>query len=230
MSLDVFLQGLDPEADVEVRDIGPPSAEAFFAACTETPNLPDKLVVAGLETAAHARYFYVSQTSQARILVDTDSAQVHKQVDAFAELGIVAREAKWFERLAGSGRTPQMLRLSERVLVSRYLGEPLRHHNLPEDWRDQAEDILRCLADAGCSHNDIKCDNLVVAGDRMSLIDFGWATVEGEAIPPDWPEQLGRQHRLGIHRFDDRHAIFAACQSAAENRVDPSRRVTLVRP
>jgi hypothetical protein len=230
MSLDVFLQGLDPEAEVEVRDTGPPSAEAFFEACTETPDLPDRLVVAGLETATPTRYFYVSQKSQARIFVDTDAGQVHKRVDTFADMGVVAREAEWLDRLAGSGRTPQLLRQSERVLESRYLGEPIRHHNIPADWRDQAEDILRCLTDAGCRHNDIKCDNLVVANGRISLIDFGWATADGEPIPPGWPEQLGRQHRLGVHRFDDRHAIFAACRSAAENRVDRSRRVKMARP
>ena len=224
MSLAEFLHCLDPEEEVEVRDEGPASAEAFFAQCAENPNLPDKLVVAGLG-ATGARYFYVSQVSQARIFVDLDAGRVHKYVSTFAELDVVTREADWLKRFFGCDRMPELLAQSEREIQSQYLGEPLRRHNLPSDWQGQAEDILHCLEAAHCHHNDIKCDNLLILDGRMALIDFGWATHAQEAIPPDWPKQLGRQHRLGEHEFDDRHAIYAACQSAAENRVDKSRRV-----
>ena len=116
---------------------------------------------------------------------------------------------------------------SDGVIVTRYVGEPVRQYNLPADWREQAEDILYHLDRKGCRHNDIKCDNLMVFNGQLYLIDFGFATSTDEAEPESWPQSIGRQHRLGVHQFDDRKAIYEALESAERNEVDHSIRVVI---
>ena len=117
---------------------------------------------------------------------------------------------------------PKLVSSTDNKLCLTYVGEPVRRYNLPPDWRTQAETILSALTSAACRHNDIKCDNLTVLDGRLYLLDFGWATAEGDPIPAEWPQGIGRQHRLGVHQFDDRHAILSALESAERDCVDRS--------
>lgn len=163
-----------------------------------------------------------NQQSISRICIDLDSETVEKQIGRFAEFGILAREAHWLAALASAGIAPPLLASAGSTLRLGYVGEPVRRYNLPADWPAQAERILAALAAADCAHNDIKCDNLTVRDGRLYLIDFGWSTRTADPIPADWPQGIGRQHRLGIHRFDDRAAIYAALASAERDEVDRS--------
>lgn len=225
MSVAAFLANLDPAAPVRTLRGGPATAEAFFDLCRRQPDTPWKLAVHRDPDTGAAICHFVDQVSHARIFIDLDAGRVDKLVHAHAIHGILQREAGWLRALDGSGRTPRLLDQGPDRLGMTYLGEPLRQHNLPADWRDQAQAILAALDRAGCCHNDIKCDNLVVRDGRLGLIDFGFSTRRRAPIPAEWPEPLGRQHRLAVHRFDDRHAIHAACAQAAAGRVDLSRRV-----
>lgn len=156
------------------------------------------------------------------VVIDLSRHEVLKRLGRFTEFGIEARETAWLEILKTTGIAPRLLCHKPGVLHMTYVGEPVRRHNLPADWRSQATRILGSLDAAGCRHNDIKCDNIMVLEGRLTLVDFGWATPADEPIPPEWPRGIGRQHRLDIHRFDDRHAIFAALESAERNEVDRS--------
>lgn len=224
MSVEGFLRGLDPDASVRLVETAPATPEAFFDLCDRQPETPCKLVVHRASDGQRVGHF-VDQISDARIFVDLDRGRVDKRVTAFVRFDVVAREARWLRALAASGRVPALLDVSDTRIATAYAGEPLRQHNLPADWRGQARDILAALAAVGCSHNDIKCDNLVVLDGRMRLIDFGFAAPAGAPIPPHWPKQLGRQHRLAVHVFDDAHAIEEACREAEAGRVSLSRRV-----
>lgn len=163
-----------------------------------------------------------NQQSISQICVDLDTGTVEKRIERFAEFGILEREAHWLNLLAAAGIAPPLLETAGTTLRLGYVGEPVRRYNLPADWPTQAERILKALTDAGCAHNDIKCDNLTVHDGRLYLIDFGWSTGLGDAIPAQWPQGIGRQHRLGIHHFDDRVAIHAALASAERDEVDRS--------
>ena len=220
-ALGVFLESVDRGSCGEVT-AGPATAAAYQRARSRGEDLPDKIAVGHEEGVM--RRFWFDQPNRGDVFVDLDRAVVHKRITGLMSFGVVEREARWLTRLSDSGCTPTLIRHGGDEVVLGYLGEPLRHHNLPPDWMDQAETILGTLRAASCAHNDIKCDNLVVADGRLSLIDFGWATVIGEPIPGNWPRGLGRQHRLDVHRFDDRHAIHAACRSAEANRVEVSKR------
>ncbi len=110
-------------------------------------------------------------------------------------------------------RGPVVARLAgvkDATIATSYEGEPVNIYNLPEDWRQQAEAIIAHLRTAGCCHNDIKAGNVVVSNGRLKLIDFAWATQIGEPIPEEWPIDLGFQHFIAPHEFDDRKAIFEA--------------------
>lgn len=162
------------------------------------------------------------QAAIARVTIDLNRMEVEKRIELFAQHDIWAREVHWLQKLQGSGIAPELRGHSPNLIRMSYVGEPVRQYNLPGDWPEQAERMLRTLRGHSCCHNDIKCDNLTVLDGRLHLVDFGWATGSGEAIPSDWPTGIGRQHRLGIHRFDDRHAIHAALDSAARGQIERS--------
>ncbi|BCP54475.1 hypothetical protein K32_30920 [Kaistia sp. 32K] len=165
---------------------------------------------------------HFDQHSSSTVRIDLNRREVHKKLARFIEHGIEEREIRWLTAMAPTGVVPRLIDHTPGLLRMDYVGEPTRRYNLPADWRDQADAILAALASAGCCHNDIKCDNLMVLDGKITLVDFGWATAKGDPIPPHWPQGIGRQHRLGIHQFDDRHAIHAALASAERDEVDRS--------
>lgn len=225
MSFAGFLRNLDPKAAFIETDNPPPTAAEYFRLWDDHPGTADKLVVARDPASGGRVGYFVQQYSQAQIFVDIDTSRVTKRVGRPDKFETLRREVSWLRRLAHSTCIPTLLETESDLIVTQYCGEPLRPHNLPEDWRMQVANILLDLFEAGCAHNDIKCDNLVVLDGRIHLIDFGWALPRGATVPKDWPKGIGRQHRLGIHRFDDVAAILAACESAAKGEIDLSRRL-----
>lgn len=174
------------------------------------------------EAAGECYEIRFDQAAIAFVTIDLNRMEVEKRIELYAQHRIWAREIEWLQRLRSRDIAPDLLGHSPNLIRMTYVGEPVRQYNLPADWPEQAERILRVLRDHSCCHNDIKCDNLMVLEGRLYLVDFGWATDAGEAIPSHWPTGIGRQHRLGIHRFDDRHAIHAALASAARGQIDRS--------
>lgn len=164
----------------------------------------------------------IDQKASSRVTIHINHGTVVKTVSAFSEFKILEREVRWLATLQATGIVPELISYTSNTLTLEYRGEPVRQHNLPKDWRQQASSILSILAKHGCCHNDIKCDNLVVLNDKLSLIDFGWATGIDEVIPNDWPQGIGRQHRLGVHKFDDKKAMVDALISAENNMIDRS--------
>lgn len=141
------------------------------------------------------------------VRVDLETGVVRKMQLDVDPWGCMARDADWLDRIH-SGIAPQLLgRVSDWFEVT-YEGERVNIYNLPVDWREQAEFVLRQLVAANCAHNDIHAGNIVVADGRIRLIDFGWATGIDEPIPAHWPEHMGHHHRIDVHQFDDRHALF----------------------
>ena len=210
--LQSFLARVEPGTVVAVEPIDPtPQPESGSRQVTYADP------ATGAEYRIHLSQFAISQVN-----LNLNSGLVTKTVGRFSEFGILEREVSWLKRLAKSGIVPKLVSSTDTNLCLTYVGEPVRRHNLPPDWREQAETVLTALAEAACRHNDIKCDNLTVLDGRLYLLDFGWATVQGDPIPSEWPEGIGRQHRLGVHQFDDRHAIFSALESAERDRVDRS--------
>lgn len=125
------------------------------------------------------------------------------------EFDLIGRETLWIMRLECTGIVPKFLSMvSEHVFEMENAGEILTCENLPRNYREQAENILRILAENNCSHNDIRPDNICVKDGIMRLIDFQWATELDDPIPSHWPKKIGSSFRLGIHDFDDRYSLY----------------------
>lgn len=156
-----------------------------------------------------------AQWMESVVRVDLNAGTVTKSISArYREHGIRDREIDWLTRLRGTGIVAEIISADAERITTQYAGEPVSEFTLPDDWRDQAEHILAVLAANGCAHNDISVPNIVVADDRLRLIDFAWALPIGAPVPADWPEELGR-HSIAVHEFDDRFALFTALEATA---------------
>ena len=214
-----YLAAVEPGRTVLYRHDG--QAGAQLISCSANPAAA-KIAYFHDSEASDLYELHFDQHSSSTVRIDVNRFEVHKKLARFIEHGIEAREIRWLTAMAPTGVVPRLTGHIPGLLRMEYVGEPIRRYNLPADWRDQAERILAALASVGCCHNDIKCDNLMVRDGKLTLVDFGWATARGAPIPPHWPQGIGRQHRLAIHTFDDRHAIFAALESAERDAVDRS--------
>lgn len=156
-----------------------------------------------------------AQWMESVVRVDLNAGTVRKSIGPkYRDFGIRDRDIEWLKRLEGSGIVPEFVSSDPEHIVTRYAGEPVSEFSLPDNWPDQAEQILGVLRAHGCAHNDIWIPNIVVADDRLRLIDFAWALPIGTAVPADWPEELGR-HSPDVNTFDDRAALFAALESVS---------------
>ncbi len=223
-SMRAYRATLDPAVDYRIRELGSGANVLDVDTALSHPEA-DKVVLLNDRVSDRSYMFLFDLVCHGQIVVDLNRMEVHKKVEQLREHGVFEREVHWLTQLHGCGFVPELIGTSDDVMVTRYVGEPVRQHNLPADWREQAEDILYHLERKGCRHNDIKCDNLLVLNGQLYLIDFAFATIAGEPIPPSWPDGIGRQHRVDVHQFDDRKAIYEALDSAARDEIDHSIRI-----
>lgn len=101
---------------------------------------------------------------------------------------LLRREAS-FLRLLDGRRFPVLLEEGDDWFSMTYCGNELSKSNLPEDWRQQVEEIAAILDEAKIVHRDIKPGNVTVLDGRLQLIDFGWAIRAGE-LPYVCPREL----------------------------------------
>jgi len=154
----------------------------------------------------------MSKKSDVRINVASNI--VCKKVLKWPEITF-EREINWLAKFESSEFFPHLIscdRSKYEILMS-YCGEPLTKNNCPDDWEEQAENILTELKKYKCRHNDIKEQEIVVKCGKMHLVDFGWATSEEEDIPCSWPINLGITYRISEHIFDDRFALFSSIKN-----------------
>lgn len=98
------------------------------------------------------------------------------------------RECDALRALDGLAGVPRLLAADGRHLHMTYAGEPLSRHNIPANAEEQAHALVGAMAGAGVRHNDIHFDNVLVLDGRLHLVDFAWATQQGEDrgfLPPN---------------------------------------------
>jgi hypothetical protein len=103
-----------------------------------------------------------------------------------------------------------------------YVGERVWQYNLPKNWPEQAERILRLLRDAPAATTT---SSATIS--PFWTADCIWWISDGRSKPARRSHRPGRQASagstgFGIHRFDDRHAIHAALESAERGLIDRS--------
>lgn len=113
---------------------------------------------------------------------------------------------------------PTLFSYGEDFIITSFAGYPLNLTNVPDDMFTQVAQIIRDMRSVGVAHNDIvyphkehvsdvskkrllkgKVEFMVLDG-KISLVDFGWATVRGQ-----YNTCPGVQDRVPIHvkRLDD---------------------------
>jgi hypothetical protein len=132
---------------------------------------------------------------------------VIKKVQRYHSHNVYEREVYWLRHLnaKGYGWCPKMLGLTPQTkeIHLRYAGTPISRGNAPEDWREQMNIIMADLKKENILHNDIKWTEVLVFNGKISLIDYGWAS-----MGDDW--SCGKKFNGCVkpsHHFHDHTAI-----------------------
>jgi 2-polyprenyl-3-methyl-5-hydroxy-6-metoxy-1,4-benzoquinol methylase len=107
---------------------------------------------------------------------------------------LVEREVCVLNRLQQFPWAPRLLDSSKNTITMTDVGHPITHETLPSDYATQFQHILTDMESAGVRHNDIihpcwanitetlrdlQKHEVMVHDGRLSLVDFGWATIDG---------------------------------------------------
>lgn len=126
--------------------------------------------------------------------------RIRKTFEAEAEWAMEV-ELRCLQRLKGYPFFPKVLAVGESWFEMEYCGERICH---PSQLAELNE-IVRILKKENIVHRDINRNNLLFHKDRLFLIDFGWAVIDGKQ-PRDYiPKRLGRGY-YDSDNFDDRVA------------------------
>ena len=145
-------------------------------------------------------------TSSVRIVNGTVTKRLKKETNLFASK-VLQREACVLGLLEKFEWAPRLLALNDHMLTTLYVGVPVNAANIPKDYADQFDQILKDLKSVGVEHGDItypgthKIEIMVLDG-HLSLIDFGWASVNGRVPCGLVPEWKLRPHKRWVPRKD----------------------------
>eukprot|EP00939_MAST-03C_sp_MAST-3C-sp1_P004281 g4281.t1 len=147
-------------------------------------------------TTSHLRDTFRGFTSDVVII---DSTAVSKKYKHFGgelihlnEFNFVERELCVLRHLQRFPWAPKVVSSTKQSITMSYVGHPVTKSTLPRDYRAQFNKILADLKSVDVQHNDIvypcsakknqndfiKHEVMVLDG-RLSLVDFGWATIHG---------------------------------------------------
>ena len=112
-------------------------------------------------------------------------------------INVYENEKKWLLNLQNSSVFPQLLYFNDnlRMIVTIDEGELLTKRNIPYDYNNQGNNLIKELKRNNCRHNDIKPTELVIKEGKIKLIDFGWAHEYDKENPESWPECLGDKYK-----------------------------------
>jgi len=123
----------------------------------------------------------------------------------------VPREKMWLEKLADWDRTPDLISCEKYSVILTYVGKPINASNIPDDWEEQAKDIISGLIKYNCSHNDIYNEEILVKDGKIYLIDFHHATMLRENMSKKELQKFKIHFRV---KETDEERIMNICQNA----------------
>jgi SAM-dependent methyltransferase len=145
------------------------------------------------EQGEEPRNVYICRNSQSTF---TDGYQsIAKRIDARTLRKTYKEKFGWakdweleiLKKLEGNPHFPKILGQGDDYLDLEWRG----FNATKEDDLSQLNDIVKSLASAGIVHRDIRPGNLLWQEGNLTLIDFGWAWIDGRKPPIDAPEYLG---------------------------------------
>lgn len=105
-----------------------------------------------------------------------------KKTTNFSEYNVLEREVCVLKLLQRFPWAPRLLSWTKDSISMSYCGNRVTKSTLPKDWQQQLEIFLKDMKSVGVRHNDIfkrKEWEVMVKDDRLYIVDFGWATVNG---------------------------------------------------
>jgi len=123
-------------------------------------------------------------------------------------------ETFWLKHLHHETYTPQLVERGDDYLIMTYVGENVNKKNLPADWREQIEMIVENLKTIGCSHNDIKKEEILIKDNKIYLIDFQHATKTREEF-----EKMKSNKQTGCSNGDPDKNAFINILGNLENQI-----------
>ena len=115
-------------------------------------------------------------------------------------------EIKWLKILKDTDIAVELLSYEkngkDKIIRTRYWGEPITKETLPNDWELQRDHIMNTLKEHNCIHNDIKPVEILVRDGKIRLCDFGWAYEYNTENPKEW-NHLGNKQEADIVCFND---------------------------
>lgn len=134
-------------------------------------------------------------------IVNRENNRIIKRQISYKDYDLLGNEIKMLKSL-DSIHFPKVYTQDEKTITIEDCGDMLTEKNAPENWKEQLLQILRELKAKKIRHNDVKLDNLMVKNGIIHLIDWGWASREGEDIS-SFPKCLGYPNRPSWGPDDD---------------------------
>ena len=133
--------------------------------------------------------YFIGATS----IVEKNDGKVTKRQTEYDDFSLIDNEATILG-MFDSENFPKVIEKNGNSIGIEYCGSNISAANLPNDWKRQIAKIVVELRNNKVSHNDIKLDNLLVKDGIIKLIDFGWASMQGDDIS-HYPSCLGIPNR-----------------------------------
>jgi tRNA A-37 threonylcarbamoyl transferase component Bud32 len=141
-------------------------------------------------------------------------------------------EKKWLNILKETDVIAKPIHFDDnnKIITTEYVGERINKNNIPNDYEDQLNNIIKELEKHNCRHNDIKPEELLVMNGKIKVVDFGWANELNEDNPDYWPKLLGSKFKCVIEKdkdvniinsnkgFDDKCSIIKSIKYIFENK------------
>ena len=122
---------------------------------------------------------------------------------------LVSKEVEALKKLHTTEISPKLVDFGDTWILMTYVGERTTRKNLPMNWREQVENILKILKKFNISHNDIQHEEILVMNNKLYLIDFQhWTSTRQEfnKLVEDSKTSCG-------WRLDDRESLFSHLES-----------------
>ena len=188
--------------DAVCRDATLQPARSWPDSSTLRSDPPPTLKIRLPNERAARRFLLNKQRLSCTSVVYIDESREHvlKVVFAYQDFHVAEREACFLRKLEPLDIAPRLLCEGQGALLTTYVGEQASFHNLPADYHEQLETMLRGMRKlGGVRHNDLYkglasktvkavgvlpmpkelAVELMVQGSKMRMVDFGWASTGG---------------------------------------------------
>ena len=108
-------------------------------------------------------------------------------------------EIMWLMKLHTT-YAPSLIYAKDLVIITQYHGEPVTKETAPPNFQEWMTAIIDNLHSKNCYHHDIQPNNILIKDERITLIDYGWAT--------ETPEKPNNKHLGGDFRAEDDYKML----------------------